>query len=260
MNRQQLQYFLDKKVDEYNRPSFIERDPISIPHLYSQKRDIEIAGFFAALFAWGNRTIIINKSKDLLQRMDNQPYQFILNHSEQDRKIFFGFKHRTFQDGDILYLIEFLQQHYKRFNSLEDAFLISSGSKEYGEVQENRLRNFYQYAFSFPHLARTEKHIATPAKNSACKRLNMYLRWMVRKDIQSVDFGLWSRIKTSELMVPLDVHVTRVAKKLNLLGDEKANWTQTLLLTKNLRNFDPVDPVKYDFALFGLGVVEKYWA
>lgn len=260
MNRNQLKYFLDKKVDEYNRPSFIERDPIAIPHIFSQKQDIEIAGFFAALFAWGNRTIIINKSRDLLQRMGNQPYQFILNHSEKDRKVFFGFKHRTFQDGDILFLMEFLQQHYKRFASLEDAFLLPPENQQPVDVQENRLRHFYQYAFSFPHLARTEKHIATPAKNSACKRLNMYLRWMVRKDSQSVDFGLWSRIQASDLMVPLDVHVTRVAKKLQLLDNEKANWGQTLNLTNALRNLDPKDPVKYDFALFGLGVVEKYWA
>lgn len=283
MKPQELKLYLNKKVEQYNQPSFIERDPISIPHRFTKKQDIEISGFFAALFAWGNRTIIINKSNDLLNRMDNAPHDFICNHNDHDLKKIIGFKHRTFQDGDILFLLQFLKQHYLQFDSLEDAFLIQDLSsievdnkltvlgsartdKKNGSAQtdnenwimENALRNFYDYAFSFPHLKRSEKHIATPAKNSACKRINMFLRWMVRQDNCGVDFGIWQRIKPADLIIPLDVHVTRVSKNIGLLHQEIANWQQAITLTNKLKALDPLDPVKYDYALFSLGVIEKY--
>lgn len=254
MNKQELKAYLNEKVAQYNQPSFIERDPISIPHRFTKKQDIEISGFFAALFAWGNRTIIINKSNDLLNRMDEAPFEFIYNHNESDLKKFLGFKHRTFQDADIIFLLQFLQQHYLKFDSLEDAFLIENN---YWTIEKG-LKNFYDYAFSFQHLARTEKHIATPAKNSACKRINMFLRWMVRQDNCGVDFGIWNKIKPADLIIPLDVHVTRVSKRIGLIQEEKANWKQAVKLTNKLKDLDPNDPVKYDYALFALGVVEKY--
>ncbi len=277
MTHKELKLYLDKKVDFYNRPSFIEHDPISIPHRFSIKQDIEISGLFAALFAWGNRTTIINKANDLMARMENAPYDFIKNHKPKDLTSILGFKHRTFMDGDILFLIEFLHQHYKKFESLERAFLVDkisvrnlpSSIVRKGQGlrqaqpddsinQENHLGNFYNYVFSFPHLKRTEKHISTPAKNSACKRINMYLRWMVRQDAQAVDFGLWKILQPKDLMIPLDVHVCRVAYSLGLMENKKSNWKETVKLTEHLRLFDAADPIKYDFALFSMGVAQKF--
>ncbi len=257
----EIKKLLEQKVKQYNQRAFIEDDPISIPHRFSKKQDIEIAGFFAALFAWGQRTTILNKSKDLLMRMDNTPFDFVQNHSENDLKRLIGFKHRTFQEDDLFFLISFLKTHYNRYPSLEVAFLKNHTSdvKHYNILckQEEYLRNFYNYVFSHDHLKRTEKHIATPAKKSACKRINMFLRWMVRQDNTGVDFGIWKRIKPEELIIPLDVHVCRVAKKLGLLKSEKSNWSIAVNLTDQLRQFDQKDPVKYDFALFGMGVSEK---
>jgi len=252
-----LKNFLDQKVAQYNRPSFIKDDPVVVPHLFSRKQDIEIAAFFAAVFAWGNRSIIIAKSKELMQRMDNAPYDFCLHHSDNDLKKLPGFKHRTFNDTDLLYFVLFLHHHYQKHASLEDAFLIKEGN--HFSMQE-ALTNFFHYFFSledFP--LRTQKHIASPEKNSTCKRLNMFLRWMVRKDTSGVDFGLWKKIKPSDLICPIDLHVARVAKRLNLLDRKQTDWNAAEELTQRLKELDPNDPVKYDFALFGLGVVEKYY-
>lgn len=249
--------FLESKVDFYNQPSFIAEDPVCIPHLFSQKADIEIAGLFAAVFAWGNRTTIIAKSRDLLQRMDNAPHQFVLQHQDKDLKRLIGFKHRTFNDTDLLYFVNFLHHHYTKYPSLEPAFL--RGMAVENETIEEGLNGFYDYFFSLEDApARTRKHIAAPKKNSGCKRLSMYLRWMVRKDDKGVDFGLWKKIKPRQLICPIDVHVARVARRFQLLDRPGADWKAAASLTAYLRTLDPEDPVKYDFALFGLGVIEKY--
>lgn len=260
MQQQNLVEFFDRKVEEYNRPSFIEADPVCIPHLFTKKQDIEIAGFFAAIFAWGIRTTIINKSKELLQLMEMAPHDFIINHTEQDIKKLLQFKHRTFNTTDLLYFIAFLQHHYRRYNSLEDAFVKHKPTDVvFDEAVEPMLIGFHNYFFSMDDMpARTRKHIATPAKNSTCKRLNMYLRWMVRNDKKGVDFGIWKKIKPAQLVCPVDVHVARVAKRFNLLTRKQVDWQAAVELTHYLRKLDATDPVKYDFALFGLGVLEKF--
>jgi len=250
-----LKKFLNSKVDLYNQPSFIKDDPVCIPHLFTKKQDIEIAGLFAALFAWGNRTTIINKSKELMSRMDNAPHEFILDHQQKDLKKIIGFKHRTFNDTDLLYFIEFLKNHYSSFTSLETAFT-NQLRKEDVDI-EQALNGFYTYFFSLEHVpTRTRKHIACPEKNSSCKRLNMFLRWMVRKDKKGVDFGIWEKISPAQLICPIDVHVARVAKRLSLLERKPVDWQAARELTAYLRTLDPLDPVKYDFALFGMGVRE----
>ena len=252
-----LKEFLDRKVEEYNRPAFIAADPVSVPHLFSKKQDIEIAGFFAAIFAWGNRATIINKSKELLGLMGGSPHAFIINHRPEELRKFEGFCHRTFNTTDLLYFISFLQYHYKRYDSLEEAFVIEN---EVGiEPVEQYLNYFSTYFFSLDHVPpRTKKHIASPAKNSGCKRLNMFLRWMVRDDHKGVDFGLWKKIAPSQLICPLDVHVARVAKRFRLLSRPNPDWQGALELTGHLRGFDAHDPAKYDFALFALGVIERF--
>jgi uncharacterized protein (TIGR02757 family) len=252
-----LKAFLDEKVAQYNQLSFIASDPISIPHRFTVKQDIEIAGFFAALFAWGNRTIIINKCTELLHLMDNAPYDFMRNHTDADLKKFLHFKHRTFNTTDLLYFISFLQYYYSQHISLESAFSIWLTEED--KTIERALFHFHHYFFSLPYAPeRTKKHIATPERGSHCKRLNMFLRWMVRKDDNGVDFGIWNEINPAQLVCPVDVHVARVAQKLNLLQAKQLNWKAALQLTEQLRQFDPLDPVKYDFALFGLGVAEKF--
>ena len=224
-----------------------------IPHLFSKKQDIEIAGFFVAIFAWGNRTTIIQKSKELMQLMDNAPYDFCLHHTPAQLIKLSEFKHRTFNTTDLLYFIEFFKQHYSKYKSLETAFTMHGGSVE------KILTGFHQYFFSLEHVpARTKKHIATPERNSSCKRLNMYLRWMVRQDNKGVDFGIWKSISPSQLICPIDLHVARVARRFNILQRKQTDWQAALELTEYLRTLDPADPVKYDFALFGLGVMEKY--
>lgn len=252
-----LKQFLDQKVSEYDRPSFIKDDPVCIPHLFSKRQDIEIAGFFAAVFAWGIRTTIINKSKELMRLMGDEPYAFCLHHSDKDLQSLLHFKHRTFNTTDLLYFISFLKYHYTHHNSLEDAFLKIPRGEE--QTMEQSLIHFHNYFFSLEHVpARTKKHIATPYKGSTCKRINMYLRWMVRKDKQGVDFGIWKQLKPSALICPIDLHVARVAKRFNLLQRTQVDWLAAVELTGYLRTLDPVDPVKYDFALFGLGVMEKF--
>jgi uncharacterized protein (TIGR02757 family) len=259
-NQQKLKAFFDEKVARYNQPSFIASDPVCIPHLFSKKQDIEIAGFFAAIFAWGNRTTIINKSKELMQLMQMAPHDFCLNHTDHDLKKILQFKHRTFNATDLLYCIEFLKSHYSKHKSLETAFfpeIIIKSPEE--NIVERGLIHFHHYFFSLEDAPnRTRKHIATPDKNSGCKRLNMYLRWMVRNDKKGVDFGIWKKIKPSDLICPIDVHVARVAKRFQLLDRKQADWEAAVELTKYLRTLDEVDPVKYDYALFGLGVMEKY--
>lgn len=252
-----LKDFLDSKVEEYNQPGFIPNDPISIPHQYTKPQDIEITGFWASILAWGQRVTIINKCNELFALMDNSPHDFVLNHSENDLKALLKFKHRTFNDTDTLYFVEFFKNYYQKHDSLEDAFLKGVQSKDVS-VEQGLVR-FHEDFFSLPNAPhRTKKHIATPARKSACKRINMFLRWMVRQDDKGVDFGLWKRIQPSQLVCPCDVHVERVARRFHLITRKQTDWQMAMELTANLKEFDPIDPVKYDFALFGLGVEEKY--
>ncbi|MCU0359042.1 MAG: TIGR02757 family protein [Cyclobacteriaceae bacterium] len=249
-----LKELLDAKADEYNRPGFIANDPISIPHRFTRKQDIEIAGLFAATLAWGQRITIINSCQKILEGMDHAPYQFITGHRESDLKVFIRFQHRTFNSTDLLYFIEFLRWYYGRHESLEEAFRVPPAAA----TIEQGLINFRNLFFSLPDFpARTKKHVATPERKSACKRLTMYLRWMVRSDDRGVDFGLWRKINMTQLVCPCDVHVERVARSFHLITRKQTDWLTALELTSNLRQFDPADPVRYDFALFGLGL-EKF--
>ena len=246
---------LEEKVAQFNQPNFIENDPISVPHQFTKLQDIEIIGFWTAVLAWGRRATIINKSQQLATLMDNAPYDFICNHQESDLKAFLQFKHRTFNATDALYFIAFFKDFYSKNNSLESGF--SDFLSEKDAHVGNALIGFHNLFFGlpdFPH--RTRKHIATPARKSACKRINMFLRWMVRNDHAGVDFGLWKNIKTSQLLCPLDVHVARIGRKLGLMQRTQNDWKTVLELTEKLRTFDANDPVKYDFALFGMGVME----
>ncbi len=252
---EKLKVFLNAKVREYNQPSFISLDPVSVPHRFAKKHDIEIAGFFAAVFAWGNRNTAVRKTNELLNLMDNSPHAFCLNWNNKKQKHLSLFKHRTFNDIDLHYFMDFLIFHYTTHSSLEQAFL--PGGK-FTSIEAS-LNYFHHYFFSLPHAPqRTKKHITAPFKNSTCKRLNMFLRWMVRKDDKGVDFGIWKKIKASELICPLDVHVARVSRKLELIKRTQTDWQTALELTENLKNFDKADPVKYDFALFSLGIHEKF--
>ncbi|MCB0736042.1 MAG: TIGR02757 family protein [Bacteroidetes bacterium] len=247
----QLCELLNQKAAEFNNPSFIENDPICIPHHFSKKADIEIAGFFAATFAWGQRITIINKARELMELMDMAPHEFVVHHTPSDLEKLIGFKHRTFNSEDLNHFLSFLKQHYQKHNSLESAFLNGSTPNE-------RLTQFHNYFFAeCEPKFKTRKHVATPARNSTCKRLNMYLRWMVRQDDQGVDFGIWNGIKPSELLCPYDVHVDRMARKYGLVTRKQIDWQTVIELTNNLKKFDPEDPVKYDFALFGMGVIEN---
>jgi len=251
---QEIKILLDQKVELYNQTSFIENDPISIPHQFSKLQDIEIMGFWAAMLAWGQRKTIINKCKELIELMDGAPHDFMLNHQEKDRERFVNFKHRTFQVIDTLYFLEFFQHFYQKNNSLETAF--SQFITPESEHIEKALAGFHDLFFALPNSPkRTRKHVATPIRKSTCKRLNMFLRWMVRQDNKGVDFGLWKTIQPAQLLMPLDVHVDKVARKLNLLDRKQTDWKTVLELTEKLRKFDEKDPVKYDFALFGLGVL-----
>lgn len=254
---QGIKDFLDEKVAQYNGLNFIELDPISIPHRFRKKQDIEVAGFFAAILAWGQRKTILSKCNELLARMDDAPYDFLIHHSESDLKVLLGFKHRTFNEVDALYFVHFLSCFYRQQASLEAAFLIG----QTGAVgsMETMLTQFQRYFFSLEGAPlRTKKHISSPATRSACKRINMYLRWMVRQDNQGVDFGIWKAISPAQLICPCDLHVDRVGRKLGLITRKQTDWGTAIELTQMLRTFDAKDPVKYDFALFGLGVEEKF--
>lgn len=244
---------LEENYLKFNKKDFIKDDPISIPHKFTKKQDIEIMAFFASILAWGLRKTIINKCKLLIELFENKPYDFIMHHEEEDLKRFLDFKHRTFNATDLLYFIAFLKFHYTNHESLEDAFLMNWKATD--KTVENALIGFHDYFTSLEYFpARTRKHIASPVRNSACKKLNMFLRWMVRDNSTGVDFGIWKNIKTSQLLMPLDVHVDRQARKLNLISRKQTDFKTVLELTKNLQKFDKNDPVKYDFALFGMGV------
>ena len=254
----ELKEFLDEKYDQYNRLDFIESDPISIPHRFTKKEDIEIAGFLAATIAWGQRVTIINNAKKLMALMDNTPFDFIVNAKEKDLKQFADFKHRTFNGIDAAFFIRSLQNIYKNHGGLQHAFGFGpalSGNNE--DHTLNAISNFRNTFFSIPHPERTGKHVSNPSENSSSKRLCMYLRWMVRNDKRNVDFGLWKG-SSSLLMCPLDVHSGNVARKLGLLKRTQNDWKAVEELTGNLKKLDSKDPIKYDFALFGLGVFEKF--
>lgn len=252
----QIKSVFDDIVDQVNKISFIEDDPISIPHSYTKLQDIEIAAFFSAVFAWGQRKTIINKTKELLTLMDNQPFEFIKNHQETDLKSLLHFKHRTFQSTDLLYFIDFLQRFYKQNNSLQVAF---NPYPEHTYNQKEALKYFYNLFFNHNSAPeRTKKHISTPAKKSACKRLNMFLRWMVRSDDRKVDFGLWKTIPASELMIPLDVHVERYARQYGLLIRKQKDWLAVEEITSSLKLMNPDDPIIYDYALFGLSILNRH--
>ncbi len=268
-DEQALKQFLDNRILLYNTPAFISADPISIPHRFSKKQDIEIAGFFAATLAWGNRTTIINNCMRLMAWMDGAPYDFILNHQPEDLKPMLGFAHRTFNATDLLYFFETLQRHYQQHDSLEDAFTI--GFSQSPDTLNPRLQPgesrwdahqaftaFHNYFFTGEYPERTRKHISTPARGSACKRLCMYLRWMVRKDENGVDFGIWKKISPAQLICPLDVHVARVAHRLGLTTRTNADWRSAIEVTETLRRWRPDDPAVYDYALFGLGAEERF--
>lgn len=233
--------------DKYNRKDFIDNDPISIPHRFTKKQDVEIAALFAATLAWGNRTSIINSCNKIMTIMDNKPHDFILHHQAKDLKPFLNFVHRTFNSTDVLYFIHFLKHHYSTHDSLENLFL--KDNVELGLI------NFQQSFFSLEDAPqRTKKHVSSPIKKSTCKRLNMYLRWMCRQDKNGVDFGIWNKIKPKNLLIPLDVHVENYARQLNLIERKQRDWLTVTELTTNLKKIDATDPVKFDFALFGMGI------
>lgn len=249
----ELKEFLDLKVSQYNNKNFIESDPIQIPHLFTQKQDIEIAGFLSATIAWGNRKMIIKNGLYLMELLEQTPYDFILNHSEKDLESFKNFVHRTFNSTDLVCFITQLKFIYQQFDSLEKAFTLQPQ-----ESLQSNIHFFKQLFFSSETPSRTYKHISDPLKGSAAKRINMFLRWMVRNDNNGVDFGIWKSIKPSELSCPLDIHSGNVARKLNLLTRKQNDAKALYELDTNLRLLDKIDPVKYDFALFGLGVFEKF--
>lgn len=243
---------LDGILAQCTYEQFVHDDPISLPHAYSLPQDREIVGFWVAVLAWGQRKTIINKGRELFDRMDGRPYEFVRHHGEEERRRLLGFVHRTFNDTDALYFLDFLQRHYTSSDTLQDAFC---PPQLQAPSMAARLDYFRDYFFSAPYApARTYKHIPSPARGSSCKRLNMFLRWMVRKDALGVDFGLWERIAPSELVCPLDVHVQRVAQRLGLLERTQQDWRAAMELTENLRKLDAEDPVKYDLALFSAGV------
>ena len=252
MNSAELQSFLAEKVTQYNTRDFIDSDPVQIPHLFSQKEDIEIAGFLAATIAWGNRKMIIKNAHRMMELMGNSPYDFVLSHQENDLKDLESFVHRTFNGQDFIGFIKGLQHIYQNHNGLEAVF-----SKE-NPTMQHTISEFKQSFFEIPHLARTEKHISDPLNGSAAKRINMYLRWMVRNDNKGVDLGIWKNIAPSKLSCPLDVHSGNVARKLQLLTRKQNDAKALFELDTNLRLLDANDPVKYDFALFGLGVFEGF--
>ncbi|CAM3806146.1 TIGR02757 family protein [Flavobacterium branchiophilum] len=250
----ELKEFLDEKVHLYNRPQFIESDPIAIPHQFSVKEDIEIAAFLSATIAWGNRKMIIKNAQKMMDLLDQSPFDFVKNHHETDLKKLEQFVHRTFNGHDFIVFIKGLQHLYNQHNGLESVFYDTQ--KTYN-IQE-KITLLKKLFFEIPHTSRTQKHISDPSKQSAAKRLNMFLRWMVRQDNCGVDFGIWKSISPSLLSCPLDVHSGNVARKLGLLTRPQNDAKALAELDKNLKILDPNDPVKYDFALFGLGVFENF--
>lgn len=254
MNFEELKEFLDEKAQLYNNLDFIESDPIQIPHRFSQKEDIEIAGFLAATLAWGNRKMIINKTSELMDRMGNSPYDFVMNYSENEFEKIESFKHRTLNSVDMDFYIRSLRNIYQNHGGLESVFSFSKADEDSFSAIENFRTKFLE----IPHENRSQKHLSSPAKGSAAKRINMFLRWMVRKDNQDVDFGIWNSISPSQLVCPLDVHSGNVARHLGILTRKQSDWKAAMELHQKLKEFDPNDPTKYDYALFGLGVFEKF--
>jgi len=249
-----MRRFLDRVVDQVNRPEFVADDPIGIPKRFSKLQDIEITAFWTAVLAWGQRKTIINKATELYALMDDAPYDFIMQHEPRDLKRFEGFKHRTFQYTDTLYFIHWLRHHYQHHDSLETAFSRHIGEND--PTVEPALNGFASDFFSLAEAPdRTRKHVSCPARKSRCKRILMFLRWMVRCDDAGVDFGLWKSISPSQLLLPLDVHVEKSARRMGLLADRNVSWRHVHELTDHMRALDPQDPVRYDFALFGMGVL-----
>ncbi len=254
MNKVQLKEFLDEKVDLYNRPEFIDSDPIQIPHLFTIKEDIEISGFLAATIAWGNRTMIIRNSKRMMDLMGNAPFDFVMSHADSDLDRIDDFVHRTYNSADFKCFIKGLRNVYLRHGGLEAIFT----KHRQPDSLQPAIGIFKKLFFEVEHPARSQKHISDPLNNSAAKRINMFLRWMVRDDNRGVDFGIWKDIPPSILSCPLDVHSGNVARKLGLLNRKQNDAKAVAELDRELRLLDPIDPVKYDFALFGLGVFEKF--
>ena len=254
LNYEELKEFLDEKVDLYNRPSFIEHDPISIPHLYTLKEDIEIAGFLSATIAWGNRKMILRNANRMMVLLDDSPYEFIRYASEEEMEMVGSFVHRTFNSTDLIYFLKALQYIYRYKGGLETIF----NTHKTSDSLQPAIHEFHKIFFELFHEKRTERHVSDPFKGSAAKKLNMYLRWMVRKDNRGVDFGIWNSISPSILSCPLDVHSGNVARKLGLLTRNQNDSKAVAELDRNLREMDREDPVRYDFALFGLGVFEKF--
>jgi uncharacterized protein (TIGR02757 family) len=251
----ELKVFLEEKYLQYNTPSFIECDPISVPHRFTGLCDREISGFLTAAIAWGRRDLILRSSRMLLERMDNSPFDFIMSAGEDELSLLSGFVHRTFNGYDCIYFIRGLRHIYSHFGSMEDVLL--KGMSESGSLRDG-LSYLRSEFFALPHAQRNEKHFADVNGGAAGKRLNMFLRWMVRKDNRGVDFGIWKRIDQASLYIPLDLHSGNTARRLGLLKRKMNDWKAVEELTEVLRSFDPADPVKYDFALFGLGVFDGF--
>lgn len=254
MNLKELKSFLDEKAALYNHAKFIESDPIQIPHQFSEKKDIEIAGFLSATIAWGNRKSIINNANKMMELLDHSPFEFVMQHQDSDLDRFEGFVHRTFNSNDFKQFIKSLQHIYVTHGGLEAVFTDHAKPTSL----QISIHHFKKMFFEIPHLERTKKHVSDPLKNSAAKRINMYLRWMIRNDNNGVDFGIWKSLSPSQLSCPLDVHSGNVARKLGLLKRKQNDGKALAELDRALRKLDRSDPVKYDFALFGLGVFEGF--
>lgn len=254
LNYNEIKIFLDEKVELYNHPDFIETDPIQIPHRFTKKEDIEIAAFLSSTIAWGNRKSIINNANKMLGLLENDPYNFVTQHSQKDLKSLSGFVHRTFNGQDFQQFVVSLKHIYLNHGGLENIF------SEYATKSSLQfaIHKFKYHFFEIDHLERTRKHVSDPLKKSAAKRINMFLRWMVRKDSRGVDFGIWTKVSPSQLSCPLDVHSGGIARKLGLLQRKQNDSIALAELDDYLRKLDPMDPVKYDFALFGLGAFEKF--
>lgn len=254
MNHTELKSFLDEKVIQYNTLDFIDSDPVQIPHLFSQKEDIEIAAFLSATIAWGNRTMIIRNSHKMMDLMGNAPYDFVMSHKEQDLDRLASFVHRTFNGCDLVFFIKSLKNIYQNHNGLESVY----SENQQLETMQKSISEFKKIFFEIPHQYRTQKHVSDPMNNSAAKRINMFLRWMCRQDNKGVDLGIWKSISPASLSCPLDVHSGNVARKLGLLTRKQNDAKAVAELDLKIREFDANDPVKYDFALFGLGVFEGF--
>jgi len=251
----EIRELLERKSAEYNTPLFIETDPVSVPHLFRKQEDREIAGFFAATLAWGQRKTIINNALKLMLWMDYSPHDFILNHSRNDLAYFQHFVHRTFNGSDCVFFITALRALYKEFGTMEAAF--TPEQAENNQYIKYAISAFRKRFLQISHPVRSEKHLADPFANAAAKRLNMFLRWMVRKDDSGVDFGIWKSFSPARLMIPLDLHTGKTARQLGLLHRHQNDWKAVEELTTLLRSFDPLDPVKYDYALFGMSIALK---